>query len=82
MMLTNSKGQGQGYAHYDSKYLGNSDRWGKHYYHHQIASHIWVLVCIFTFTLVRSNGQIQCHAHFDNEYLVYGQITSRVWAFY
>ena len=30
--LTNSKGQGQGHAHFDSEDLGNGDRYGNNYY--------------------------------------------------
>ena len=39
LTLDHSKGQGQ--AHFDSEYLGNGDRCGKHYYCNQMESCVW-----------------------------------------
>ena len=41
LTLTNSMGQGQDEANFDSEYLGNVDESGKHYYCRQIASDVW-----------------------------------------
>ena len=41
LTLAHSTGDGQGHAHFDSEYIGNSDIWVNNYYSHKIGSRVY-----------------------------------------
>ena len=59
------KGQGQGQAHFDCKYLENGESYGKQ----TLLLPTNRMPHTLQLTLAYSKGQGQCHVHFDWEYL-------------
>ena len=51
LTIARSKGQGQVHVHFQSEYLQNGDRSGKHYYHNQIRVARGLSIGIFRFDL-------------------------------
>ena len=44
LILANSKGQGQGYTHFENEYLGDGERYEENCYWNGIASHVCAFV--------------------------------------
>ena len=64
-----SKEQGQGHAHFDNKYLGNGDRYGKNYVNIKYKVMYVPQIGILTFDLDSFEDQGQGQTHFYCEYL-------------
>ena len=67
-ILTNSKGQGQGHAHFDSEYLGNvSDKVKITIVMKKLVTY-GLLIGLYYFDLTDLGDQWQDHVHFYCEY--------------
>ena len=69
LTLTHSKGQGQGYAGFDTEYLEDGETAAKILMPSNSKSCMGFLLAKLHFTVSHSKGQGQGHAYFDNEYL-------------